>query len=185
MPCSYVWRHAFGKTDLPVWLMPDGGSEEKLRAAVVHHLHAFMFWISYPVLWQNQKDFCASARIKPDRWEAWQCGRVTMQQEDYAVLLRMFGPARMPTTEQIDAETWRALRVLEVTEHVEYQAAKRIERLTHRSRTDVRTMIYTPLPLYADRGLSLEVMIRDAVGYVALQVRAADAYSPVSSTTPE
>jgi hypothetical protein len=158
--------------------MPVGGSKARLRSSVVHHLHAYMFWISYQVIWKNEKEFCTDAGVGVDRWGAWQCGRVLSQPEDEALLLRMFGPARMPTPAQIDAETWRAERIVETLERSEHlERFFRIRRMeaapADDGEADDRSTTFPPLSLPIDPGLTTPQLLRE-MGFLRFERLAAE-----------
>lgn len=165
VPCSYVWgKHGFGKTDVPVWWLPEGGTEDKLHESVVHHLYALTFWITYPAIWSSEGEFCKAAGVALDRFEAWQCGRVTSHRKDELLLLGIFGPERMPTAALIDAEVERALRMARAGAKVHSSLAS-MRRSVHRigdDETDDRSWL-TALPFQADKGPSVELLIREAL----------------------
>jgi hypothetical protein len=69
--------------------MPEGGTLERLRHAVLQHEHLFRWAIAHRFKWRNATEFCRAAGMSPVQFGRMQRGESWITPSDVAVLVRM------------------------------------------------------------------------------------------------
>jgi hypothetical protein len=87
-PYRYVKR-GFGRVPRPSWTMPDGGTLERLRHAVLQHEHLFRWSIAHRFKWKNATEFCRAAGLSPAQFGRVQRGESWITPTDVATLVRL------------------------------------------------------------------------------------------------